>query len=137
MLTSTSYYRFYNFCSFTVLATLCINKLNRSSKIDSNPLHIQHGLQGSLNKANHWFSLNKMVPNAKKTKQLLLGTKQKLSYCADPSLNLSLQGTEIEETVNEKLLGVKIDKHLNWNSHIDYMITKLISRVNLLKRARK
>ena len=34
---------------------------------NSNPLHIQHGLQGSLNKANHWFSLNKMVPNAKKT----------------------------------------------------------------------
>ena len=61
----------------------------------SNPLQIQHGLQGSLNKANHWFSLNKMVPNAKKTKQLLLGTKQKLSYRADPSLNLSLRGIEI------------------------------------------
>ena len=78
---------------------------------NSNPLHIQ--LQGNLNKANHWFLLNKMVPNAKKTKQLLLGTKQKLSYCTNPSLNLSLQGTEIKEAVNEKLLGVKIDKHLN------------------------
>ena len=82
-------------------------------------------------------SLNKMVPNAKKTKQLFLGTKQKLSYCTNPSLNLSLRGTEIEEAVNEKLFGVKIDKHLNWNSHIDYMITKLNSRVNILKRARK
>ena len=39
--------------------------------------------------------------------------------------------------MNEKLLSVKIDKHLNWNSHIDYMITKLNSRVNLLKRPRK
>ena len=76
-----------------------------------NPLHIQ--LQGNLNKANHWFLLNKMVPNAKKIKQLLLGTKQKLSYCTNPSLNLSLQGTEIKEAVNEKLLGVKIDKHIN------------------------
>ena len=78
---------------------------------NSNPFHIQ--LQGNLNKANHWFLLNKMVPNAKKIKQLLLGTKQKLSYCTNPSLNLSLQGTEIKEAVNEKLLGVKIDKHLN------------------------
>ena len=78
-----------------------------------------------------------MIPNAKKTKQLLLGTKLKLSYSTNPSLNLSLGGTEIEEAVNEKLLGVKIDKHLDWNSHIDYMITKLNSRVNLLKRARK
>ena len=64
-----------------------------------------------------------MVSNAKKTKQLLVGAKQTLSYCTNPSLNLSLRGTEIEEDVNEKVLGVKIDKHLNWNGHIDYMIT--------------
>ena len=37
----------------------------------------------------------------------------------------------------QKLLGVKIDKHLNWNNRIDYIITKLNSRVNLFKRARK
>ena len=80
---------------------------------NSNLLHIQYGLQGNLNKVNHWFLLSKMVPNTKKTKQLLLGTKQKLSYCTNPSLNLSLRGTEIKEAVNKKLLGVKIDKHLN------------------------
>ena len=35
----------------------------------SNPLQIQHGLQGSLNKANHWFSLNKTVgPKRKENK---------------------------------------------------------------------
>ena len=106
---------------------------------NSNPLHIQHGLLKGREVSTKRItgSLNKMVPNAKKTKQLFLGTKQKLSYCTNPSLNLSLRGTEIEEAVNEKLFGVKIDKHLNWNSHIDYMITKLNSRVNLLKRARK
>lgn len=104
---------------------------------NSKRLHIQHGLQGSLNKVDHWFSLNGMVPNAKKTKQLLIATKQKLSHCTNPLLNLLLWGTEIEEAVNEMLLGMKIDKHLNWNSHIAYMITKLNSRVSLLKRAKK
>ena len=84
-----------------------------------NPLHIQHGLQGSLNKVDRRFSLHRMVPNAKKTKQILIGTKQKLPHCTNPSLNLSLRGTEIEEAVNEKLLGVKIDRHLNWNNHLD------------------
>jgi len=84
-----------------------------------NPLHIQHGLQGSLNKVDRWFSLTRMVPNTKKTKLLLIGTKQKLSHCTNPLLSLSLRGTEIEEAVNEKLLGVKIDKLLNWNNHID------------------
>ena len=82
-----------------------------------------------------------MVPNAKETKQLLIGTKQKLSYCTNPLLKLFLRGTEIEEVVNEKLLGVKTDKHLNWRNRIDYMITymitKLNSRVNLPKKAKK
>ena len=53
------------------------------------PTSIQHGLQSSLIKADHWSSRqNKMMPNAKKTKQLLLETKQKISHCANPVLNL-------------------------------------------------
>ena len=44
---------------------------------NSNLLHIQHGIQGSLNKANHWFSLNKMVPNGRK----------KSSYFLEPRKN--------------------------------------------------
>ena len=37
---------------------------------------------------------------------------------------------------DEKLLGVKIDKHLNWDNHIDFLIDKLNSRTCLLKRAK-
>ena len=33
-------------------------------------------------------------------------------------------------------MGVKIDKHLNWDDHIDYLINKLNSRICLLKRAK-
>ena len=44
---------------------------------NSNPLHIQHGLQGSLNKANHRFSLNTMVQTQRKQN----------SYSLEPSKN--------------------------------------------------
>ena len=47
-----------------------------------------------------------------------------------------LCGTLIEEAKDEKLLGVKIDKHLNWDNHIDFLIRKLNSRICLLKRAK-
>ena len=83
-----------------------------------------------------WLSLNKMVPNTKKTKYLIIGTVQKLFHSGNPSLDLSLCGTPIEEAKDEKLLGVNIDKHLNWDNHIDFLIDKLNSRICLLKRAK-
>ena len=36
-----------------------------------------------------------------------------------------LLGTKIKEAVNEKILGVILDKHLDWTNHIYSMITKL------------
>jgi hypothetical protein len=31
----------------------------------------------------------------------------------------------MKESINKKLLGLQIDKHLNWKNHIDLMIPKL------------
>ena len=67
-------------------------------------------------------SLSKMVPNTKRTKYLIIGTVQKLLHSGNPSLDLSLCDTQIEEAKDEKLLGVKIDKHSNWDNHIDFLI---------------
>ena len=50
---------------------------------------------------------------SKKTKQLLIGTKQKISHCTNLVLNLFLRVTKIKEAVNEKRLGVILDKHLD------------------------
>ena len=77
-----------------------------------------------------------MVPNTKKTKHLIIGTVQKLLHSGNISLDLSLCSTPIEEAKDEKLLGVKIDKHLNWDNHIDFLIDKLNSRICFLKRAK-
>ena len=103
---------------------------------NSDPLLIQRGLQDSLDRTSRWLSLNEMVPNTKKTKYLIIGTVQKLLQSGNLSLDLSLCGTPIEEAKDEKLLGVKIDKHLNGDNHIDFPIDKLNSRICLLKRAK-
>ena len=54
----------------------------------------------------------------------------------NPTLNLHLNGNRIEEAKDEKLLGVKIDKHISWHNHIEYLIGKLNCRIHLLKRAK-
>ena len=59
-----------------------------------------------------WLSLNKMVPNTKNMKYLVIGAVQKLLHSGNLSRDLSLFGTRIEETKDGKLLGVKIDKHV-------------------------
>ena len=89
-----------------------------------------------LDSAGKWFKANGMMPNTTKTKQLLIGTAQKLSHADKDSLDLLLNNTRLDEATDEKILGVKIDKHLKWDQHIDYLINKLNSRICLLKRAK-
>jgi len=96
---------------------------------------IQQKLQDTLNSAERWFKANGMVPNTTKAKQLLVGTVQKLCHADKDSLDLLLNNTRLDEATNEKILGVKIDKHLKWDKHIDYLISKLNSRISLLMRA--
>ena len=97
---------------------------------------IQQNLQSSLISAEKWFTVNGMVPNTTKTKQLLIGTTQKLYHADKNSLDLFLNNTRLKEATNEKIFGVKIDKHLKWDKHIDFLISKLNSRICLLKRAK-
>ena len=78
-----------------------------------------------------------MIPNTTKTKQLLIGTTHKLCHTDKDKLDLYLNKTKLDEIKDEKLLGVKLDKYLKWNKHIDYLIRKLNSRICLLKRAKE
>jgi len=89
-----------------------------------------------FNNASSWLKLNKMAPNTKKTKHLLIATRRKLEHANNPTLNLHLNGNRIEEAKDEELLGFKIDKHVSWHNHIEYLIEKLNSRIHLLKRAK-
>ena len=78
-----------------------------------------------------------MVPNAKKTKQLPIATRQKLQHVNQSKqcqqMDLYLNVNRVEEAEDEKLLGVRIDNHLTWHSHIEYLIEKLNSRTYLLR----
>ena len=42
----------------------------------------------------------------------------------------------LDKANDEKILGVKIDKHLKWDKHIGYLISKLNSKICLFKCAR-
>ena len=54
-----------------------------------------------------------MVPNAKKTKQLLIATRQKLQHVNKPTLDLYLNANRVEEAEND---------HLSCHSHMKYFL---------------
>ena len=49
-------------------------------------------------------------------------------------LDISLDGTSVEQVSTFKLLGCIIDHHLTWNSHIQYISGKVLRSINLLRR---
>ena len=55
-----------------------------------------------------------MTPNTTKTKQLLIGTTQKLCHTDKDKLDLYLNKTKLGEIKNGKLLAVKLVKYLKY-----------------------
>ncbi len=54
----------------------------------------------------------------------------------DESLNLCIGEEQLEQVTQFKYLGMKLDMHLNFNSHIDKICGKVNQRFGLLWRVR-
>ena len=53
-----------------------------------------------------------MAAHPQKTKYMITGTRQKLSRCEESALSLFLDGRQLEQTQEERLLGLDIDPTL-------------------------
>ena len=81
-----------------------------------------------------WANLNKIALNAAKTKSILVTTRQRLRHLQSPDLNVSVNGTVVEQVNSAKILGVLLDDHLTWDQHVDRLSKTLNSRLSLLRR---
>ena len=72
-----------------------------------------------------WFSDNKMKANISKC-HVLVNKKDEVV--------INLGETEIKNSEYEKLLGIKVDTKLNFNEHLNAIITKASREVNALSR---
>jgi len=98
---------------------------------------IQQRLQDDINKIADWTSENRMVLNASKTKSLLVTGKRLEKKAPDKDLKISCNDSEIEQVTSQKLLGVKLDSHLNFTEHIDDLCKKVFQRIAVLSNKRK
>ena len=71
-------------------------------------------------KLNAWLNLNKLSLNLQKTNYITFSTNN-----LDSTIQIAINGSNIEKVNSTKYLGVYIDHHLNWKDHIAYISSKL------------
>ena len=81
-----------------------------------------------LNKVTEWLKINKLSLNVKKTKAMVFHMPQ--TKIMLPILRIN--GTIVEFVDNFVFLGIKINKHLNWNHHNTDVANKIVKTVGII-----
>jgi hypothetical protein len=68
-----------------------------------------------------WFDANKLTLNLDKTNIIKFITKNSPQV----PISIAYDDKHIEESVHTKFLGLQIDNHINWKTHIDQLVLKL------------
>ena len=92
-----------------------------------NPITIQTSLQSDMTLASDWFQANGMTTNPSKRLSTWFGTDTN-------DLSNSLNDTVIDIAYTMQLLGVSIDKDLNFNVHVKKTVRKVCGKLQVLKR---
>ena len=85
-----------------------------------------------LNKLSDWFTANKLSVNLKKTKFMIFKQKQKRCH-VDSKIFLNNQEIDLVKEIS--FLGVILDEHLTWKSHISHVARKMAKSIGIIKRA--
>ena len=93
---------------------VCINAYADDEQIyasDKDPLKLEMKLHCQLLEADQWFGMNGMITNPDKYQAMILGN-------TNYTFSLTVNDTIIPVKDNIDLLGVNIDKNLQFNSHV-------------------
>ena len=66
---------------------------------------------------------------------MVIGSRQRLSTF-DRSPALKIDNVLIKQVGSTKSLGVHVDEHLTWNTHISHISKKIASGIGAIKRCR-
>ena len=117
MVHSSELFKFINFADDTTLITNLKNEDTRNESLNT-----------ELANVHNWLKANKLSLNVNKTKAMVFHMPQKRIQL--PLLKIA--GTDIEFVDNFNFLGIIINKHLNWTSHVDMLTAKLSKTIGIL-----
>ena len=83
-----------------------------------------------LAKLSEWLGASKLALNISKIKFMVFHTSNR----AVKYPNLKINNTDIEHVFEFNILGVMFNSHMNWNTHINYIASKISRTVGILYR---
>ena len=89
-------------------------------------------IQDDMHTLTDWFRANKLTLNIEKMICILF---QQLGSCKD--LEIEIDTFTIKSSKETKFLGIWLDKHLTWSTHVQKLTTNLKQNLNLLKHGNK
>ena len=95
---------------------------------------IAEELNSGIVSAINWCKRNKMTVNILKTKAMFLSSAPKQTNLQANAPNIKTGNDQIQNSTQEKLLGVIVDSSLNWSSHVEATLKKCNSLLYLLGR---
>ena len=108
---------------------------------DPNPDILEQKIQNEANRSTSWVHDNKLVCSGKKTKLLIVGTKElSKSRLKDKILEIEVAGHKVKESESERLLGLLVNNTMTWEHHLygneehKGLITKLSQRAGIIKK---
>ena len=96
---------------------------------------IEFHLSEDLNNMINWLENNFLFLNYTKTKIMLVSTHQWLARVSN--FCITARNMPLGRVYQFKYLGVILDHSLTWNDHMDYVASKISSRLGMLRKALK
>ena len=104
-----------------------VNTCDINMYADDTELHFCHSqlgrveqvFQSEIEQVSNWMAVNRLKLNVTKSVYMLIGSRQRVG---SKTLCLSLNGNVLKQVSSTKYLGVYIDQHLTWQTHIDYIL---------------
>ena len=94
-------------------------------------------VQADLNELSNWCSKNKLTINCKKTKYCVYGMRSVVRKSKTVDMIISLNGILLERVCSYKYLGFILDDQLNFNKHMNEMISTVSHKLYLLAKIRR
>ena len=100
----------------------------------NNKSEVEKNLTNAVKKANAFYNKNSLLNNIGKTEIMLFQTKRKIQPPIQIIVKEGVETKILKGQDSLKILGIKIDKNLNWNKHISYIKKRATNSIRNLHR---
>ena len=117
-----------------LLSSLCSFNVNLQGNA-TNMTELSSNINIELDNIQEWLNINRLSLNVQKTKFMIFYNYQRDVNHFIPQIRIN--GQLVERVMEFNFLGLTIDEHLNWKSHIQkvsYKVSRSIGVLNKLKK---